>query len=56
MESGPHKQYPYGKGDGPPEKDKIKAAVITPDWQQLQTSDEESKACYQRKAERKSTC
>ena len=29
MESGPHEQYLCGKGDGPPEKDKINAAVIT---------------------------
>lgn len=27
---GHSQQYPYGKGDGPPEKDKINAAVITP--------------------------
>ena len=30
MESGPHEQYQCGKGDGPPEKDKINAAVVTP--------------------------
>ena len=40
----------------PLRKTRLMLQWYPPDWWQLQTSDEESKACYQGKAKRKSTC